>query len=173
MPNEQRLLYWDSNVFLDYINENPENVNTIEDLLQEVMNDDGARIVTSVIAKVEVAFAAYEKTQGTLDSEAEADIDALWEDASVVELIEFNDEIALMARDLMREAVTRGWGLRPNDAIHLASAQWMESITEFHTTDGRLDKYDSLIECNICRPYVVQPRLLQGLEGIYGRREGN
>jgi predicted nucleic acid-binding protein len=161
MLNEARILYWDSNVFLNYINENPSYINTIESLLQEIQDNDDEIIVTSVISKVEVAFASYEKAQGVLDPKVEADIDALWEDSSVVELIEFNDEIALMARSLMRETIQRGWGkLTTNDAIHLASAQWMQSVTEFHTYDKSLDKYGSLIGCAICEPYVLQPKLI-------------
>ncbi len=161
MPNEPRILYWDSNVFLDYVNANPRNVHTIEPLLEEVQRSDNDIIVTSVIAKVEVAFAAYEKNQKVLDPDVEARIDAMWEDSSVIELIEFSDEIALMARSLMRETIQRGWGrLTTNDAIHLASAQWMQSVTEFHTYERCLDKYGPLIGCEICEPYVLQPKLI-------------
>ena len=162
MPKKARMLYWDSNVFLDYINEYPGNINVIASLLQEVARNDDEIIVTSVLSRIEVAFAAYEQNQGTLDPQAEADIDALWENPSVVEFVDLNEDIAFMARALMREAIPRGWGrLTARDAIHLASAQWLQTIVEFHTGDEHLDKYDELIGCTICRPYIQQPRLLK------------
>lgn len=162
MPKKARRLYWDSNVFLDYINANPANVNTIASLLHEIEKNDDDIILTSVLSKVEVAFAAYEKTQGALDPQVEADIDALWEDPSVIELIDLNDDITLKARSLLREALKRGWArLTPRDAIHLASAQWVQVIDEFHTGDEDLDKYSALIGCRICRPHILQPRLIE------------
>lgn len=154
-----RILYWDSDVFLSYIGAHPERIDTIASLLQEIKNDDDAIIVTSVIAKVEVAYAAQEKTQQTLDPEAEAAIDALWEDSSIVELIDLSDHIALKARSLIRQAMQQGWALRANDAIHLASAQWLTGVREFHTYDTRLKKFDILIGCEIREPWVQQPRL--------------
>jgi predicted nucleic acid-binding protein len=159
MPNDERVFYWDSCVFLNVIDASPQHINTLRSFLEEVQNNSDDIIVTSAIAKVEVAFTSYEKTAGALDPQAEANIDALWNDPSVVELIDFNDDIAVIARDLMREAITRGWSLKPNDAIHLASARWMGNITEFHTYDD-LSKYASLIGCDICEPYILQPRLI-------------
>jgi hypothetical protein len=62
----------------------------------------------------------------------ERKIDALWNDDSVINLIELHDGIALHARELMRRALTQNWSLKPADAIHLASAQWLR-VTEIHT----------------------------------------
>lgn len=153
------MLYWDSDVFLSYVNAVSGRIRTLEDLLQEIQENDDDIIVTSAIAKVEVAFAIYEKTQALLDPQVEADLDALWQDASVVELVEFNDDIATMARSLIRESISRQWQLKPPDAIHLASAQWLGGVQEFHTYDIGLHKYKELIGCDVCEPYVAQPRL--------------
>jgi predicted nucleic acid-binding protein len=154
-----RVLYWDSDVWLSYISAQPDRISTIASLLQEVQDSDKEVIVTSIIAKVEVAFASYEKAQVALDPQVEERIDSLWQDSSIVEVIELNNNVALMARSLIRETVERGWSLTPNDAIHLASAQWLQGVHEFHTYDTKLHRYSDFIGCEICEPYVLQPRL--------------
>jgi len=156
-----RVLYWDSDVWLSYISAQSDRIGTIASLLQEVQDNDKQVIVTSIIAKVEVAFASYEKAQVVLDPQVEEMIDALWHDSSIVEVIELNDNIAHIARSLIRESVQRGWSLTPNDAIHLASAQWLQRVHELHTYDTKLHRYSDLIGCDICEPYVLQPRLHQ------------
>jgi len=160
MMHKGRILYWDSDVFLSYVGAHPDRINTITSLLQEIQNDGDAIVVTSVIAQVEVAYAAHEKTQRALDPQTEEAIDALWEDSSIVELIDLSYHIALMARSLIRQAMVNGWALRANDAIHLASAQWLPGVREFHTYDTRLKRFGSLIHCDVCEPHVLQPRLL-------------
>jgi hypothetical protein len=45
--------------------------------------------------------------------------------SSPVKLVEFHRLIAEDARDLMRIALTKGWSLKPLDAVHLSSAQRM------------------------------------------------
>lgn len=153
------MLYWDSDVWLSYINAEPDRISTIASLLQHTQDSDDEIIVTSIIAKVEVAFASYEKSQGALDRDTEIRIDALWSDPSVVEVVELNDHVARTARSLIRESIRRAWSLTPNDAIHLASAQWLRGVHEFHTYDTKLHRYSDLIGCDICEPYILQPRL--------------
>ena len=65
----------------------------------------------------------------------------------------------------MRLAVTRGWSLKPLDAIHLATAQWLSSlgieIDEFHTYDTHaLFKYVPIVDFNVCEPHTLQPRMM-------------
>ncbi len=159
MQSRAHVLYWDSDVWLSYINAQPDRINTIASLLKQVQDNDDDVIVVSIIAKVEVAFASYEKVRGALDHDMENRIDSLWSDPSVVEVIELNDHVARIARSLIRENVLRGWSMTPNDAIHLASAQWLQGVHEFHTYDTRLHRYSHLIGCDICEPYILQPRL--------------
>jgi predicted nucleic acid-binding protein len=154
-----RVLYWDSDVWLSYVSAQADRISTIASLLQEVQDNDKEIIVTSIIAKVEVAFASYEKSQVALDPQVEETIDSLWQDPSIVEVIELNNSVALMARSLIRQSVERGWSLTPNDAVHLASAQWLQGVHEFHTYDTKLHRYRDSIGCDICEPYVLQPRL--------------
>jgi len=64
----------------------------------------------------------------------------------------------------MRDSVTRGWSLKPMDAIHLATAKWAKdqmglSVDEFQTYDLPLGRYDALLGLQICEPYILQPPL--------------
>ena len=158
MTSETAPFYWDSSVFLAYINGEPARLPTIDALLAEIEADNQRRIFTSTIARVEVAFAAFEAHSSSLDPRALAEIDALWDDRSVVEVVELHDDIALGARNLMREAIPRGWSLKPLDAVHLATAQWLQAV-EFHTYDTSLHKYGELTGLTIRAPYALQGRL--------------
>lgn len=159
MPINPQLFYWDSCVFLSYIDAEPGRVDTIADLFDEIQRSKGAKkIVTSTASIVEVAYGSQEKLKRVLDPAVQQRIDNLWNDTSVLSFIEYHEGIGYMARALMREAISSGYSLKPLDAIHLASAQWLR-VAEFYTYDEPLDKYSPLIKCKICRPYVNQPRL--------------
>ncbi len=122
---EHRFIYWDANVFLSYLNNDKERIPTLEAILEAVESSKIDRIVTSVISKVEVAWVAQEKTNRILTIDEEKRIDEMWENAEIFEMVDFNNDIALKARTLMREGLLQGWKLKTNDAIHLASAQWV------------------------------------------------
>lgn len=158
MP-EPRFIYWDANVFISYLNNDPDRLPTLEALLETVESSKNDRIVTSAISKVEVTWVAHEKLNRALSREEEARIDALWDNPDIVELIDFNDEIALMARKLMREGMARGWKLTSNDAIHLASAQWVGAM-ELQTYDkDDMPRFGQLLGLTICEPHMLQPKL--------------
>ena len=159
MPGNPQLIYWDSCVFLTYINADPTRIDVLDVILHEIRVSNGAKkIVTSIIAKVEVAGSGMEGTTNRLSLDIEQKIDALWNDDSVIGLIELHDAIAMRARELMRKARAQAWSLKPPDAIHLASAQWL-GVEEFQTYDERLYKYSTLVGCTICEPYTSQPTL--------------
>ena len=158
MP-EPSLLYWDASVFLSYLNALPDRITTLEAILDSVSKDKQRQIVTSTISKVEVAWVAHEKLNRILNADEENRIDSLWDDSSVVDFVEFHDDIALIARDIMRAGVARGWKLRTNDAIHLASAQWAQCY-EVTTYDSKWDKYKDLIGIEIREPFTDRPKLL-------------
>ena len=155
MPSE--VIYWDANGFLSYINQIPDRMPTVGALLERSGNGS-IDIYTSSLSQVEVAFAASEQRQQTLDPSAEERIDALWNDLETVALVEYYAEIGNRARALMRDAITRGWSLKPLDAIHFATAQWLVEngvqVDEFHTYDRSLDKYGSIVGFTICEPYT-------------------
>jgi predicted nucleic acid-binding protein len=158
MP-EPRFIYWDANVFISYLNNDPDRYPILDAILEAVETSKNQRIVTSVLSKVEVTWVAHEKLNRALSRDEEARIDELWNDPDVIELVDFNDEIALTARKLMREGLARGWKLRTNDAIHLASAQWV-GAAELQTYDLRdFEKFRQLLGIIICEPHTIQPKL--------------
>lgn len=162
MPSN--FFYWDSNVFLSYINGIEDRLQEIEDVWAEVADDADKRIVASVIAIVEVAHAAMEKEQKKLDADTEAKIDGMWYNPSVA-LVELSPHISFMARGLMRDVIPNGWTLKPNDAVHLATAMWVNQtigpVGEIHTYNGGLNKYSGMIGISICGPHVLQPKLMR------------
>lgn len=153
MPDEAPRVYWDACVLLSKVNGIAERLPTIEELLRQSRADEVV-LLTSVLSQVEVAFAAFEKQQGTLDQQTEDEIATLWAPGSPVAAVEFYELIADRARGLMRQAITQGWGsLNPADAIHLATAQQLD-VDEFHTYDGDLHKWDGHVDspCASRRP---------------------
>jgi len=158
MPDVQ-YTYWDANVFISYLNNDKDRIPILEAILEAVESSKADRIVTSVISKVEVAWVAQEKLNRILTVEEEKRIDEMWDNDEIFEMIEFNNEIALMARKLMRAGLARGWKLRTNDAIHLASAQWVGAI-ELQTYDVKdFEKFSQLAGVPIKEPHTMQPKL--------------
>ena len=162
MPETPQNLYWDACTFLAYVNEEPERVDIVKDLLESSF-DNEVKIYTSDLSRVEVAFSNSERSQQDLDDETQAKIDSLWSDR-VVTMVDFHVGIAELARTLMRQALRRGWRMRSHDAVHLATAQWLFEngilIDEFHTFDTQLDKFAAILNFRICRPYTPNPRLI-------------
>jgi predicted nucleic acid-binding protein len=159
MPGNTKFVYWDSCIFLSYINADPGRIDILEGFLDEIQKSNGERkIVTSILTKVEVAWSAIEQISQELSSAVEQKIDALWNDESVIGFIEVHEGIVLGARALMRQSLTQGWSLKPPDAIHLASAQWL-GVEELHTYDDKLPRYGTMIGCKICEPSITQLRL--------------
>ena len=153
------LLYWDSDVFLAYLNMDTNRLPIIEAIFEEVEKSNN-KIITSVITKVEVAWVAHEKLQRILNQDEEERIESLWSDSSVIEIVEFNDEIAINARKLMRQGMLLGWKLRTFDAIQLATGQWAQAkeINTYNLDDFK--KYEEIIGITIRNPYSNQPKLL-------------
>jgi predicted nucleic acid-binding protein len=152
MPSREPVVtvYWDSCVFLSYINETVERVPMLDAMLGEA-SAGRIEIRTSVVSLTEVAFAQIERDKGaTSDGMLEA-IEDLFYDSSVVTLVEFHELIAVEARDLMRRALDHGWSLKPMDAIQLATAK-REGVSAFHTYDQPLTKYAALTGLTIGEP---------------------
>ena len=159
MPDRRSIIYWDACVFLEYINGMGERVPILEALLNSSASDSGAvKIHTSSLSIVEVSFAASEREQQALDPEVERRIDNLWADSGAIVPVEYHDIIGREARRLIRDAIPMGWRLRPQDAVHLATAQWLSSaginVEEFHTYDKALYKYADIVGFKILEPYT-------------------
>jgi len=162
---QPRRVYWDSCVFLAYLNKEPNRAELIQAVWDEVAEDDdpNSKIITSVVTITEVAHADYEKTGKKLDPKVEKILDAMWHDRSVL-IIEASPDVMFLARNLMRQVTPTGSVLKPMDAIQLATAQWLHqvnglTISAFHTYDSRLQQYSALIGITITEPRPVQPRL--------------
>ncbi len=159
MPPEPIRNYWDTCVFLSYINGVADRLPTLDALLDESADAENEReIVTFTFTIAEVAFALHEKAQQALDSQAERNIDALWSDRYAVKLIDFHEGIARDARTLIRGAVSAGLSLKPGDAVHLASGRAL-GCAEFHTYSKDLPRFADLTGLSIIEPYVAQGRL--------------
>ncbi len=167
MPNEtnpRRLLYWDSCVFISYFSRQSDRIATLEQILEEVATNDQSTIFTSTETITEVAYVEIERRQRRIDPVVESMFDQMWNDTSIVQMIEFNPFLARSARDLIRNSIiTPGRTLKPKDAIHLATAQWINNsvtpINAFNTYDQQLLGYTKPAGLVVCEPNVIQPRL--------------
>jgi predicted nucleic acid-binding protein len=157
MPEPARRVYWDACVFLSYINNYAGRAATIGALLDEAARGD-IELVTSVLTVVEVSFGAVEQQRQRLSPDIEARINQLWLPSSPVKLVELHRLVADGARALVREAVGRGWSLKPADAVHLGTAQQLR-VSEFHTYDERLPRFGSVVGFVIRQPFTPRPRL--------------
>jgi predicted nucleic acid-binding protein len=152
---ELQRIYWDACVFLSYINGVADRLPIIDELLNKARAGE-FELLTSSLSHAEVAFAESEKDEGQLDPEIEEKIDDLWRPGGPVKTVEFYDLIGLEARQLVRQGISQGWGLlKPNDAMHLATAVRME-VTEMQTYDERLLKWDGHLAFSIREPVVAQ-----------------
>ena len=154
MPEGPQRVYWDACVFLSFIEQHPDRFTTIQTWL-EMAENGKVVILTSTLSITEVAFARQEKDQRALSPEEEAKIDKLCTPESPVRLAEFHTGIAFEARRLMRIAMASKVGLKPADAIHLATCRTL-AIDDFHTYDGKLGKLAGISELTIQEPLLGQ-----------------
>lgn len=161
MATKPQLLYWDSSVILSYFNAHPDRLPILEAILDDISKSGRSKkIVTSTIAKVEVAFVEVERLRNRLRPGVEQSINDFWSDNSVIELVEVHAEIADIARTMIRGGIPRGWRLKTADAIHLATAKWVGAI-ELQTYDlPHFQRYAPEIGMEIREPRTLQPRLV-------------
>lgn len=151
MPSPDRT-YCDTSVFMSYFNENPERLTVLGTLFDNISNNDSGILITSVITKVEVSWietAEYKPVK----ADDLARLDNFWKDSNVIQLVEFNDNIADIARDLMRHARNNGWSTKTwgIDSIHLATAKWANAKS-FFTYDTKFAKFADYIGIKIDEP---------------------
>lgn len=165
MASKITYTYWDSCVFLSYVAKIPDRIEMLDAVLEEVREDRERKLIASAFAIAEVAFASGHGSPTRRPTDEEARIDELWE-APFIELVEVNRFILYQARTLMRDAVDQSLPLKPNDAVHLATAAWVNEhvgpVNEFQTYDKKLMNCNALISIPIREPTTLQPRLLNG-----------
>lgn len=155
MPkNDAPKFYWDSCVFLSAIDAHPERAPIITQLLDECTSGKHD-IFTSHLSIAEVCFAKTEKVAREINLEVEEKIAKLWNEESPVKMVEVHEVVARNAIGLIRQALSRGFGLKPADAIHLATAK-LWNVEEFHTYDEKLFKYAGVMGFRIVMPYLDQ-----------------
>jgi len=138
MPEVPRL-YWDANVFLSYVDGDPDRLAHIDAIIKEA-EEGNAEIVTSTASITEVAFGSVEMDRRALDSEIQAAIEGLWLPSSPFKLAEVSVLVVEGARAIMRNAVAAGTKVpKPMDAIHLSTARRL-SVNEFQSYDEPLRK---------------------------------
>ena len=151
MPGDKaKRTYWDSSVFLAWINGEKDRADIAGGLLESAQRGDIA-VVTSVLTITEVAFATAERVSGTPSDEILGRIDALWDPPSPVRLAEFHRLVAMQARDLMRGALSNGLRLKPPDAIHMSTAARTQ-CREILTYDPKWASYAGILGIKIVQP---------------------
>lgn len=140
MPASGPRVYWDSCVFIDYIEREPGIIATLDAIVAAAERDE-LQIVTSTLSMAEVAFATSERMPGPVDPAMFAIADAMWSDRRLVTAVEVDAVVAMLAREIIRRGLNEGRSLKPPDAIHLATAR-QYSCSDFHTTDDRLQRWN-------------------------------
>lgn len=144
-------IYWDANVVLNYLNEHdPGRVQTLDGLLYRARKGE-IEIVTSTLTVVEVAFITGEFDSADLPGDVDQRIAAMWFPPGPVKLVDLHLRIAEEARALVRLARSRGQRLTPRDAVHLASAVFLQA-NAVHTYDKPLHKFGADIGIEVTEP---------------------
>lgn len=160
MPTRPIRIYWDSSVFLSYINGDPDRLPTIDALLAQA-SESKVHIVSSVISIAEVVFAAEEQEQRELDPQVVERIESILYDRSVVTLVEVTPTIARNARDIQRDGKFAGRSVKPMDALHLATATSLDPPpSEIHTYDSSWPRWAEALGIAVVEPRADQPRLM-------------
>lgn len=136
MPSKIPHSYWDACLFIHYAAADPKWIEKLDAMVGEA-RASGRAIVTSTLSRVEAAFIPREKEQRVLSAEVDVAMAAMFDDFSLIQLVEFDRDIANQARHLVRTAMGNGHSLKPADAIHVASARALE-VEVLYTTDRPL-----------------------------------
>lgn len=156
MPASPARIYWDSRVFIDYVERTSGMIATLDSIVSAAQRNELV-IVTSVLAISQVSHAAAERASGFVDPASFADVDAMWSDRSVVTLIEVDAVVAMTAREIIRRGMNESRAIKPPDAIHLATAR-QYSCTDFHTTDEKLHRWGGE-RFPVRNPFISAPML--------------
>ena len=157
MPDETVFIYWDACVLLSYVNGTADRLPHLDAFLEK--SGKSIQLITSAVSIVEVAFAKAEQDGKMLDDATEKKISRLWTSNSPIKLIEYYRLIGEGAKNLMRDAISQGWKLKPLDAIHLSTARSFK-VAEFHTYSNDLHKYATIVGYKIGPPIAEQPKLI-------------
>jgi predicted nucleic acid-binding protein len=156
MPAKRPYIYWDTCVFISFVQNDPRRIETLDSIVDESRRKE-ILIVTSMISVTEVAFAQNERPPGSLDAEKLTLLDDMWADTDIIRLVEFHRVIANDARMMMRKAVHDSRNLESSDAIHLATAV-NQGVASVQTYDRALLNWDGIF-CSVEHPVSQRPIL--------------
>ena len=145
-------IYCDSCVFLAYFNAEINRIDVLESLFAHIKQDKNRKFITSVLTIAEVAHTYQEKSKRVLKVRLENMLDAFWADEGLLEIADMSEIVARQARGLLRLAIHDGYGLKPPDAIHLATAQLIK-VEKFITYDD-LGRYARWVGYPIVSPTI-------------------
>jgi predicted nucleic acid-binding protein len=128
-------VYWDSVVFIDLIEQTPGRIERIRPLVESAINDK-LIIVTSAFTMAEVVKL---KNLNLLDEDAERRVTEFFEN-QYLSIRNVDRFVAEAARPIVRKH-----GVKPPDAIHLATAI-LSKVAVLHTFDEPLLKLDGKID---------------------------
>ncbi len=162
MPDKTPAFYWDSSVWLSYLNSTNGRAAHIDPYVvacqksKQKKSKPNFSIVASTFVIAEVAFVRTESTSRVLSDVEEQKIDAL---LSIAKLMSAHDAIMREARSMMREALSQGLHIPSGaDAVHLATARRMNA-TQLHTYDRKLLALRDAFGFPIKEPTTDQPAL--------------
>lgn len=159
MQADPERVYIDSCVLLAYICGEPKRAADVEAVLDEAEREQ-LELITSVITIGEVLYGAA-RGGVLLDPGVESQIDALWEPASPITLVDVTAAVAVRAREVRRDALMVGRSVpKLPDAIHLASAMLSQCDRLFtYETKRRRILWRRWIGIPVEGPSVAAPRL--------------
>ena len=151
MSSNRRLVYWDSCIPVHYIEGTPEWLPILDNLLANSADQASElQLITSTFTITEVAFTEAEKVHLKEFPQAREAIESFWRSRAIT-LVELHELIAMEARDIVRRSMMERWKIKPNDAVHLATAQHLE-VNAFHTLDKALLACDDRFPFRITAP---------------------
>ena len=138
MSSEMRL-YWDSDVFIDRIEETPGRIHRLRPIT-DAAEHGHVIIVTSAFTMVEVVKL---KKLGLLDEETEELVTKFFEN-EYINIRNLDRFVSERARPIVRKC-----GVKPPDAVHIATAILMKAegrVEVMQTFDAGLIKLSGLVE---------------------------
>jgi len=142
--------YWDSNLFLAYLESTTGQIEAIDALLAKFSRGPDPGIVTSVLSIVEVAFIEDEKQRRRLVPGLDDFLGTIWADPAI-RVVDLTTTIAAEARRMLRDSLLVGPRLKPPDAIHLATAR-SANVGYFFTRDAALIRHTGRYDFAIVEP---------------------
>ncbi len=155
-----QLSYWDSCLFIDFLNGSPPGEQIVSPLIAAARSGE-LTIVTSTLSLAEVAYVARELTDG-LDDKVEDAIETMFQDDELLTLVEYDEDIGVESRKLIRRTLGMDRRLKSADAIHLATAATVRADVLFTFDRALIGHAQSLNVTNAREPEPLEVPPQQG-----------